>query len=102
MGPYHEGTTAAKSKGQMPKASLIPAAIMLLAKICEFLDKTKDAPVDDKVFADASHIVTVALMAKFDKKYADNLNAQGGAPAEQQPAQMQQPPAQGGALGGSL
>lgn len=87
-----------QSKGQIPQAAIIPAAIMLLAKICEFLDKTKDVAVDDKVFADASHIATVALMSKFDKKYANGIGAkEEDSTPTSQPAPPQQPQ---GALGG--
>lgn len=72
-----------KSKGTMPLGSAIPAGSLLLAKLCEFLASTNAAPVDDTTFTKALHIMSVALLSKFDPKFKQKM---GGNPDETTPA----------------
>ena len=81
-----------ESKGTMPKGALIPAGTLLVAKACEFLKDDSIAPVTDANFSSAVHVMTSALMAKFDPKFAATMqSAQAPATAPTQP----QPPASG-------
>lgn len=88
-----------QSKGTMPQGALIPAGAMLLAKTCEYLAETNQAQVDDAVFANALHLMSVALMSKFDKGFAQKMGAEPsgmvGQPAPQPMAPTAAPTAQG-------
>lgn len=70
-----------ESKGTMPKGALIPAGTLLVAKACEFLNGDHMAPVTDKNFTNAVHVMSVALMSKFDSGFAAKVGgAQSGQP----------------------
>ena len=101
-----------QSKGTMPKGAMIPAGVMLLAKFCEFLNESGTPPLTDKVFTEAVHVMTVALMSHFDKNFNQKIGAQQiadqvrqahGMPTAQQqpqaPQQTAQTPSAGGLLG---
>lgn len=77
-----------KSKGTMPLGSAIPAGSLLLAKVCEFVASTNAAQVDDTIFTKALHIMSVALLGKFDPKFKQKM--EGG--------QQEQPPANAGGM----
>jgi len=92
-----------ESKGTMPKGVLIPAGTLLIAKSCEFLHEDHIAPVTDQNFSDAVHVMTSAVMSKFDPSFAAKVGgqqapAQNAQPASTAPAPQQAPSAlqQGG------
>jgi len=92
-----------ESKGSMPKGVLVPVGTLLIAKACEFLNEEHIAPVTDQNFSDAVHVMTSAVMAKFDAGFAAKVGAQqtpvqNSQPASPSPAPQQAPSAlqQGG------
>ncbi len=77
-----------QAKG-LPPAALIPSGILFLAKLCEFYSKSLSMPMNDKVFADAAHMLITLLRSKFEPDFHNKIGmpAQGAAPAAQpQPA----------------
>lgn len=67
-----------ESKGTMPKGALVPAGTLLVAKACEFLSGDNIMPVTDADFSTAVHVMTAALMSKFDAGFAAKVGQQPG------------------------
>jgi hypothetical protein len=88
-----------QAKG-LPPAALIPAGVLLLARICTFYDKSAAVQITDKIFGDAAHMLVTTLRDKFEPGFRQKIGMQPQQ-AEQKQAQQQAPiapPAQGGML----
>jgi hypothetical protein len=78
-----------ESKGTMPPIAIIPAATLLIAKTCEFLNTTKTMPITDKDFGTAVHMMSTVIQSKLNPKFNQSIGAQSNA----QPATPTAPPA---------
>ena len=80
-----------KSGGTMPQELIIPAGVILLARVAEFLDKTGHK-INDEIFSQAVEMFRDGLNQKADPTYHDKIKqAMGDQPQEQPQAQEQQP-----------
>jgi len=81
-----------KSGGTMPQELIIPAGVILLARVAEFLNKTGHK-INDEIFSQAVEMFRDGLNQKADPTYHDKIKQAMG---EQPPEQPQQPMMQQG------
>lgn len=90
-----------KSGGTMPQELIVPAGVILLARVCEFLSRTGH-PVTDDMFDESTHVFNTKLSQLADPDYQGKVQqAMGQDEQEQQmpqdqgqemqPGMMQQP-----------
>lgn len=78
-----------KSGGTMPQELIVPAGVILLARVCEFLSRTGH-PVTDDMFDEATHIFNTKLSQLADPNYQGKVQqAMGQDEQEQQMPQDQ-------------
>lgn len=80
------------SKGTMPGQAMIPAGTILLAKVVEYLNRTKMFPVNDDTYIEAVKIFVVGLKHEVQKLEAQSRPGADQTALAQPPAQPQQPP----------
>jgi hypothetical protein len=83
-----------KTKGNIPPNVMIPAAMILLAKACEYVDKTMGG-MTNAIFAEGLKLLSAAIHIKV-KEANQGKQGQTGQPEQAQPAQPPQP--QGGLI----
>ncbi len=84
-----------ESKGSIPLGALLPAGLVLLAKLYEFVDKTGMEPVTDDDFGESLQMMNAVINRTFNPQFNGDLVEQGKATVAQgQQTQQQQPQAQ--------
>jgi len=78
-----------KSGGTMPQELIVPAGVILLARVCEFLSRTGH-PVTDDMFDESTHVFNTKLSQLADPDYQGKVQqAMGQDEQEQQMPQDQ-------------
>lgn len=79
-----------KSGGTMPQELIVPAGVILLARVCEFLSRTGH-PVTDDMFDESTHVFNTKLSQLADPDYQGKVQqAMGQDEQEQQMPQDQE------------
>jgi hypothetical protein len=92
-----------KSGGTMPQELIIPAGVILMARVAEFLNQTGHK-INDDIFHNAVVMFDSGLKQSVDPKYKDMvdqaLNDSGSQDQEQAPQEVMPQPQASGLLGG--
>lgn len=78
-----------KSGGTMPQELIVPAGVILLARVCEFLSRSGH-PVTDDMFDEATHVFNTKLSQLADPDYQGKVQQAMGHDEQEQPGQDQQ------------
>ena len=78
-----------KSGGTMPQELIVPAGVILLARVCEFLSRSGH-PITDDMFDEATHVFNTKLSQLADPNYQDKVQQAMGQDEQEQPDQSQQ------------
>lgn len=96
-----------ESQGTMPGEIVIPVGTILLAKVCEFINETKMAPVTDETFSEAWEIFQVNIQDKLNPRFREENGLQPkegqaeGNPLPSGQPEASPPPSAPGLLGGA-
>lgn len=90
-----------ESGGKIPGDIVLPAGVILLTRVAEFLNESGMVQVTDEDFEKATHLFSVQIMNTFDPEFKSKMQQySGGEGMPQDPAQnMQQPQQPAGLLG---
>lgn len=80
-----------QSGGTIPGDVIIPAGIILLARLTEFMNSEGSGMphVTDDDYEEATHVFSTLIMDKLDPQFKDKVAASGVQPAPEQPQQQQ-------------
>jgi len=68
---------------------IVPAGVILLARVCEFLSRSGH-PITDDMFDEATHVFNTKLSQLADPNYQDKVQQAMGQDEQEQPDQSQQ------------
>jgi len=78
-----------KSGGTIPQELIVPAGVILLARVCEFLSRSGH-PVTDDMFDEATHVFNTKLSQLADPNYQGKVQQAMGQDEQEQPTQPDQ------------
>ena len=73
----------------MPQELIVPAGVILLARVCEFLSRSGH-PVTDDMFDEATHVFNTKLSQLADPNYQGKVQQAMGQDEQEQPTQPDQ------------
>lgn len=81
-----------QSGNTMPSEIILPGMIILTARVCEFIDQSGMAEVDDDDFEEAVHVFTTLIMDKFNPEFKKRMHdsMRSGQQQDQIPQDRQQ------------